>query len=99
MYDMKNLEKLKQLGKLTPEAFTTFLAFNEAVFKDGHIPAKYKELIAIAIALTTQCAYCIEDHKIRAKQAGATDEEIAEAAMLAGAMRAGGAIAHASHLL
>ena len=51
MYDMKNLTKLKKLGELAPEAFKGFVAFDEAVFKEGAIPLKYKELMAVAVAL------------------------------------------------
>ncbi len=51
MYDMKNLTKLKKIGDLAPEAFKGFMAFDEAAFKDGAIPLKYKELIAVAVAL------------------------------------------------
>jgi AhpD family alkylhydroperoxidase len=41
------------------------------VVKDGAIPAKYKELMAVAVAITTQCVYCIEFHTQKAKKAGA----------------------------
>ena len=75
MYDMKNLSKFKTLGELAPEAFKAFVAFDEAVVRGGVIPLKYKELIAIAVALTTQCPYCIEIHSKKAKAAGATDQK------------------------
>ena len=70
MYDMKNLTKLKKLGELAPEGFKGFMAFDEAAFKEGVIPLKYKELMAVAVALTTQCPYCIEIHAKRAKEGG-----------------------------
>jgi AhpD family alkylhydroperoxidase len=60
--------------------------------KDGAIPAKYRELMSIAVALTTQCAYCIESHIENAVKAGATREEIAETVFIAAALRAGGAV-------
>ena len=84
MYDMKNLAKLKTLGELAPEPFKAFVAFDEAVIKFGVIPLKYKELIAVAVALTTQCPYCIDIHSKRAKKAGATEQEVAEASLIAG---------------
>lgn len=59
---------------------------------DGAIPVKYRELMSIAVALTTQCAYCIESHIDNAIQAGATREEIAETVFIAAALRAGGAV-------
>lgn len=59
---------------------------------DGIIPVKYRELMSVAVALTTQCAYCIESHIQNAVQAGATREEIAETVFIAAALRAGGAV-------
>ena len=55
MYDMKNLTKLKKLGELAPEAFKGFMTFDDAAFRGGAIPLKYKELMAAAVSLTTQC--------------------------------------------
>ncbi|MBX3401040.1 MAG: carboxymuconolactone decarboxylase family protein [Gemmataceae bacterium] len=94
MYDMKNLTKLKTLEKLAPDAFKAFRAFDAAVFQDGAIPVKFKELIAVAVAVTTQCPYCIEKHAEHARKAGASEEELAEATMVAAAMRAGGGVSH-----
>src|SRR4051794_37114527 len=99
MYDMKKLAKFPRYGELAPEAFKAFVAFDEAAFKPGAIPLKYKELIAVAVALTTQCPYCIEIHSGRARQAGATEQEIAETALVAAAIRAGGAMTHGTHAM
>jgi AhpD family alkylhydroperoxidase len=99
MYDMKNLTKMKTLGELAPDAFKTFLAFDEAAMKDGAIPIKYKELMAVAVALTTQCPYCIDIHSKRAKKAGATEAEMAETTLVAAALRAGAAVTHGTHTL
>jgi AhpD family alkylhydroperoxidase len=81
--DLKNIAAFAQLSP--PEALER---------KDGQIPPVYRELIAIAVALTTQCSYCIDVHTRKAKQAGATREQVAEAAMIAGALRAGAALGH-----
>ena len=99
MFDMKNLTKLKTLGQLAPEAFKAFVAFDEAAFKNGVIPLKYKELVAVAVALTTQCPYCIQIHSAKAKKAGATEQELAETTLIAAALRAGGAVTHGTHAL
>src|SRR3954469_9925043 len=99
MYDMKNLAKFKLMAELAPEAFKAFVAFDEAVVKGGVIPLKYKELIAVAVALTTQCPYCIEIHSKRAKAACASEQELAETTLLAAALRAGGAVTHGTHAL
>jgi AhpD family alkylhydroperoxidase len=96
---MKNLTKLKELGEAAPEAFQGFMKFDEAAFAEGAIPLKYKELMAVAVALTTQCPYCIEIHAKRAKKAGATKAELAETTLVAAALRAGGAVTHGTHVL
>jgi AhpD family alkylhydroperoxidase len=65
----------------------------------GALPAKTKELIAIGVALTTQCPYCIEVHTKRAKAAGCSEAELAEAVLVAAALRAGAAVTHGTHCL
>jgi AhpD family alkylhydroperoxidase len=97
MYKMENLAQLKKMDGLAPEVMKAFWAFDKAAVADGAIPVKYKELIAVAVALTTQCPYCIEIHTGNARKAGATDVEIAEAAMVAASLRAGAAVTHATH--
>jgi AhpD family alkylhydroperoxidase len=99
MYDTKNLSKFPRLGELAPETFRAFVAFDEAAFKNGVIPLKYKEMIAIAVALTTQCPYCIEIHTKRARKAGVSEQELAETTLIAAALRAGGAMTHGTHTL
>src|SRR5438045_6023345 len=99
MYKKENLAKLKKMDNLAPEVMKAFWAFDKLAVADGAIPVKYKELIAIAVALTTQCPYCIEIHSGNARRAGATETEIAEAAMVAAALRAGASVTHATHAL
>ncbi|MFO0826870.1 MAG: carboxymuconolactone decarboxylase family protein [Phycisphaerales bacterium] len=99
MYDPKKLTKLAKLAASAPAAFKAYQAFDAEAFKDGAIPLKYKELIAVAIGLTTQCPYCIDIHATKAVKAGATENELAEAALVAAAIRAGGAVTHATHAL
>ena len=99
MYKKENLAKLKKMDGLAPEVMKAFWAFDKAAVADGAIPVKYKELIAVAVALTTQCPYCIDIHSANAYKAGATDAEMVEAAMIAAALRAGAAVTHATHAL
>ncbi|WP_240057399.1 carboxymuconolactone decarboxylase family protein [Paraburkholderia azotifigens] len=98
MIDMKNLSRLKKLDENAPAAAKTFWAFNDAAFAEGALSVQQKQLIAVAVALTTQCPYCIELHTKDARNAGATSEQLAEAALVAAAIRAGGAVTHSSHL-
>jgi AhpD family alkylhydroperoxidase len=94
-HDPDDLKLLSELKKLAPDQFKAFVALDSIVGKDdGVIPRKYRELIAIAISCTTQCPYCLDVHTRNAKRAGATREEVAEAALLASALRAGAAVTH-----
>ena len=80
----------------TPDILKAFVQFDESVFQaEGReIPLKYRELIALAVGITTQCVYCIDGHSQRAVTAGANEAELAEAAWVATAIRAGGGFAH-----
>ena len=97
MYDLKYLEKLSRFKELTPSAWDAFEKLDNAALADGAIPQKMKELIAIAVAHTTQCPYCIEIHAGKARKAGASDQEIAEAIFISAALRAGAAVVHGVH--
>ena len=96
-HDENDLKLLKDMKALAPTEFTAWANLDRIVGReDGNIPRKYRELIAIAVAHTTQCVYCIEVHTKAAKKAGATKEEVAESVLLAAALRAGAAAAHGS---
>jgi AhpD family alkylhydroperoxidase len=99
MYDLKNLSKMKTIEAHAPEAMKAFVAFDKAALAQGAIPRKYKDLMALAVAFTTQCPYCIEIHSNNARGLGTSDAEIAEAVLVAAALRAGGAITHGTHAL
>jgi AhpD family alkylhydroperoxidase len=93
--DSADFRLTAELVSLAPTEARAFLSFKQAAERaDGVIPAKYRELISIAVALTTQCAYCLDVHTKKAKQHEATREELAEAAFIAAAMRAGAALGH-----
>jgi AhpD family alkylhydroperoxidase len=94
-HDTEDLKRIRDLGKLAPEEFKAWVGLDRVVGReDGHIPRKYRELIALAVAHTTQCVYCIEAHAKAVKQAGGSREELAEAVFIAAALRAGGAVTH-----
>lgn len=80
--------------ELNQDLFASFVTFNQKVFEEGTLSVKVKELIAVACAHITRCPYCIDSHVQKAKQAGATDEEISEVIFVAVAMNAGASFAH-----
>ena len=99
-HDVADLRFLKDMGKLAPTEFNAWLNLDKIVGRDdGAIPRKYRELIALGVAFTTQCPYCIEVHTKNAKAAGASREEVTEAALIAAALRAGGAATHGAMAL
>jgi len=99
-HDADDLKLMREMRKLAPEEFSAWLNLNNIVGREnGAIPKKYRELIALAVACTTQCPYCIEAHSKGAKAAGASREEVVEAAFLAAALRAGGAATHGAMAL
>lgn len=98
--DPSDFRMLPEMARLAPPEAETFLAFDKAAGRsDGAIPPKYRELIALAVALTTQCAYCLDVHTGRALDANATREELAEVAFIAASVRAGATLGHGLMML
>jgi AhpD family alkylhydroperoxidase len=93
-HDAADMKLLKEMKKLAPADFDAWVGLDKIVGRDGAIPRKYRELLAIAVACTTQCPYCLEAHAKGARAAGASREEIVEASLIAAALRAGGAATH-----
>jgi AhpD family alkylhydroperoxidase len=87
-------KQFKHMRELAPEAYRAFLEFESTVWKDGALPTKTKELMALAVAHVTQCPWCIDAHAQRAVKAGATDAEIGETIFVSMAMAAGAAWSH-----
>jgi AhpD family alkylhydroperoxidase len=96
MYHPTTPEIAARRKELAPEIHDAFEAFSRAVFADAALPEKTKQLIAVAVAHTTQCPYCIKGHTRLAARGGASPREIMEAIWVAAEMRAGGAYAHST---
>jgi AhpD family alkylhydroperoxidase len=96
MYPPSSAEIARQRRELAPDIQAAFEAFSQRVFADGALPAKTKQLIAVAVAHVTQCPYCIKGHTKAALRQGATRQELMEAIWVAAEMRAGGAYAHSA---
>src|SRR5688572_32321814 len=96
VYPTATKELAEQRQRLAPKPAEAFKAFSRSVFAEGALPAKTKQLIAVAVAHVTQCPYCIRGHTSAALRQGATAEEIMEAIWVAAEMRAGGAYAHSA---
>jgi AhpD family alkylhydroperoxidase len=84
------------LRRGAPSSFGAFIEFDNAALKgeSNVIPRKETELIAVVVALTTQCGDCIKAHTAAAVAEGATTAELAEVTFVATALRAGAGVAH-----
>lgn len=94
-----NYEDRAHLGDLHRHAkpeYDAFLKLNQTAFgrTDGEISPLNRELIAIAVAVSRQCPFCIQTHTKNARAHGASDAAVAEATMIAVAIGAGSAAVH-----
>ncbi len=96
MYPKVTREMAEMRGKFAPGIDAAFRQFSQAVFMEGALSRKTKQLIAVAVAHVTQCPYCIQDHTKAAAREDASPEEVMEAIWVAAEMRAGGAFAHST---
>lgn len=91
--------RLGEFSQLSPGTMEGYKALNSAGHKTAHLDSKTRELISIAVAVTTRCDGCIAVHTKAAKAAGASKEEIAEALGVAVAMNAGAAMVYSARAL
>jgi len=93
-YKKEDIRKINVLRQLVPDALQALVEVNDRVFREGALTTKIKELIAIAVAHVTGCAFCIDIHTKNALKEGATDDEIAETILVGVAMKASSALSH-----
>ena len=82
-----------------PATLAGYKALHAAGAESGRLDPKIRELICIAVAVTTRSEICIVNHVAKAKDLGATREEVAEALGVAVAMNAGAAIAYSGRAI
>ena len=99
LYPKATADLAQRRQELAPEIGDAFKQFSARVFAAGALDEKTKQLIAVAVAHTTQCPYCIRGHTKAALRKGATEHELMEAVWVAAEMRAGGAYAHSALML
>ncbi|RQR30300.1 carboxymuconolactone decarboxylase family protein [Burkholderia sp. Bp9143] len=91
--------RFREMGKLSPETMKGVVALGQAGAKTNHLDAKTRELISLAVAVTTRCDGCIAFHASEARQAGATKDELAEALSVAINLNAGAALVYSARTL
>ena len=94
LYPLVTRDLARMRRELAPDAASAFNDFSKAVFADGALSARIKNIVAVAVAHVTQCPYCIRGHTRAALREGASHRELMEAIWVAAEMRAGAAFAH-----
>ena len=89
-----DLSRFSEVGKDVPELWKKFNEWYSACFEDGALSAREKELIALAVAHTVQCPYCIDAYTSSSLQHGSDMEEMTEAIHVAAAIRGGASLVH-----
>jgi AhpD family alkylhydroperoxidase len=98
-YRSELLGRVGELGKMSPDTIRGVVALDTAGDKANVLGAKTRELIALAVAVTTRCDGCIAVHSKAALEHGASREEIAEALGVAVALNAGAALTYSARVL
>ncbi|MEE4625199.1 carboxymuconolactone decarboxylase family protein [Pseudomonas alliivorans] len=93
------LERVGDYAKQSPDVMRGLMTIDNAAAKTGHLEAKFHEMIALAVAVTTRCDGCISVHTKKAVDAGATLEEISEALGVAIALNAGAALTYSARVI
>jgi len=98
-YNPQDLKKFKQISDWNPELGTKFFDYYNSVFEEGALSAREKSLIALAVAHTIQCPYCIDAYTQDGLQRGIEKEEMMEALHVAGAIRGGASLVHGVQMM
>lgn len=98
-YRQQLLAGVNNFSKLSPETIKGYVALGSAGQKTGHLDAKTRELIALAVAISLRCDGCITVHTAAALKQGASKEELAEALGVAISVNAGAALVYSTRAL
>ncbi|HKR32261.1 MAG TPA: carboxymuconolactone decarboxylase family protein [Terriglobales bacterium] len=93
------LNTIGKLGQLSPDTVRGYRTLSDAGQKANHLDEKTRQLIALAVGVTTRCDGCITVHTSAAMKAGASKEEIAEALGVAVALNAGAALVYSARVM
>lgn len=93
-YHETDLAKFSDMGKDNPELWEKFLGWYNAVFAEGSLTEREKSLIALAVAHTVQCPYCIDAYTNACLEKGSNLEQMTEAVHVAAAIRGGSSLVH-----
>jgi len=98
-YRKQLMGRIGEIATLTPDTVNGYQTLSGAGQKTGRLDGKTRELIALAVAVTTRCDGCITVHAAEALKQGATQEEIADALGVAVALNAGAALVYSARVM
>jgi len=93
-YDPKDLGQFSRIGEEAPELGKKFFDYYAAVFAEGNLTEREKSLIALAVAHTVQCPYCIDAYTRACLEKGSNLAEMTEAVHVVTAIRGGASLVH-----
>ena len=93
-YNPKDLAHFPDVGEEAPELWKKWLDWYNAVFAEGALSEREKALIALAVAHTVQCPYCIDAYSTACLEKGSDLEQMTEAIRVAAAIRGGSSLVH-----
>jgi alkylhydroperoxidase/carboxymuconolactone decarboxylase family protein len=93
-YEEKDLDRFPEIGQHRPDLFDSFMNYYQGVMAAGALTTREKALIALAVAHSVQCPYCIDAYTRASLEAGSNMEEMTEALHVAAAIRGGAALIH-----
>lgn len=98
-YNSRDLAKFGNITDFQKELGDKFFAYYNEVFKDSELSAREKSLIALAVAHTIQCPYCIDAYSTDAFEKGYTEAQMMEAVHVASAIRGGASLVHGVQMM
>jgi alkylhydroperoxidase/carboxymuconolactone decarboxylase family protein len=98
-YNPEDLKKFGNIAEWEPDLAQKFFSYYNDVFKPGELTAREKSLIALAVAHTIQCPYCIDAYAQSALEKGSTETQMMEALHVAAAIRGGASLVHGVQLM
>jgi alkylhydroperoxidase/carboxymuconolactone decarboxylase family protein len=97
-YEPKDLQDFANIGEYAPTLGEKYFAYYGEAMKDGALPARVKALIALAVAATQKCPYCIDAYTNQCLSLGVSQEEMMESIHVGSAMVAGVVLAHSTQM-
>jgi alkylhydroperoxidase/carboxymuconolactone decarboxylase family protein len=98
-YNPADLKKFGSISEWQENLGKKFFDWYGDVFKEGALTAREKSLIALAVAHTIQCPYCIDAYTQDTLEKGATEEAMMEAIHVAAAIRGGSSLVHGVQMM